>query len=74
MNNFTTFSKKKISYQTDNLVIGKNDRLSLLDNIRRAVGKGSLVGVLFLDLRQAFDTVSHATLGNVRVVQKLFVS
>ena len=46
----------------------------LLDDTRRAVGKGSLVGVLFLDLSQAFDTVSRAILGNVRVVQKLFVS
>ena len=34
----------------------------LLDDIRIAVGKGSLVGVLFLDLSRAFDTVSHATL------------
>ena len=34
----------------------------LLDDIRRAAGKGHLVGVLFLDLSRAFDTVSHATL------------
>ena len=34
----------------------------LLDDIRRAVGKRSLVGVLFLDLSRIFDTVSYATL------------
>ena len=34
----------------------------LLDDIRRAVGKGSLMEVLFLELSRTFDTVSHATL------------
>ena len=34
----------------------------LLDDIRKAVRKGRLVGVLVLDLSRVFDTVSHATL------------
>ena len=66
MNNCTTFSKKKIS---SNRQFGYRKKRStelastiLLDDIRRGVGKGSLVGVLSLDLSRAFDTVSHATL------------
>jgi retron-type reverse transcriptase len=34
----------------------------LLDDIRRNVDKGNLVGAVFVDLRKAFDTLSHATL------------
>ena len=34
----------------------------LLDDIRREVDKGKLVGVMFMDLSKAFDTISHATL------------
>ena len=34
----------------------------LLDDIRREVDKGNLVGVVFIDLSKAFDTISHATL------------
>ena len=34
----------------------------LIDHIRKEVGKGNLVGTLFLDLSCAFDTVSHGTL------------
>ena len=34
----------------------------LLDDIRRNVDKGNLVGAVFVDLSKAFDTLSHATL------------
>ena len=33
-----------------------------VDNIRREVDKGNLVGAVFVDLSKAFDTVGHATL------------
>ena len=33
-----------------------------VDNIRREVDKGNLVGAVFMDLSKAFDTVGHATL------------
>ena len=32
----------------------------LTDNIRKAVEEGNLVGVLFIDLSKAFDTLSHS--------------
>lgn len=34
----------------------------LTDNIRKAVDKGNLVGVLYIDLSKAFDTLSHSIL------------
>ena len=34
----------------------------LLDNIRREVDSGKLVGAVFIDLSKAFDTISHAML------------
>ena len=34
----------------------------LSDNIRKAVDEGHLVGVLYLDLSKAFDTLSHSAL------------
>ena len=34
----------------------------LLDDIRRNVDKGQLVGTVFVDLSKAFDTTSHSTL------------
>ena len=33
-----------------------------LDNIRKEINKGRLVGALFLDLSKAFDTISHGSL------------
>ena len=35
---------------------------ALLDNIRRDVDRGNLVGALFIDLSKAFDTLSHSKL------------
>ena len=34
----------------------------LSDNIRKAVDEGHLVGVLYVDLSKAFDTLSHSAL------------
>ena len=34
----------------------------LLDDIRRNVDKGQLVGAVFVDLSKAFDTISHSKL------------
>ena len=34
----------------------------LLDNFRKEVDKGNLVGVVFMDLSKAFDTIAHSTL------------
>ena len=34
----------------------------LLDNIRRSVDEGKLVGAVFIDLTKAFDTISHSKL------------
>ena len=34
----------------------------LCDSIRKKVGKGNLVGAIFLDLSRAFDTFNHANL------------
>ena len=34
----------------------------LTDNIRKSVDKGNLVGVLYIDLTKAFDTLSHSVL------------
>ena len=34
----------------------------LSDNIRKAVGEGHLVGVLYIDLSKAFDTLNHSAL------------
>lgn len=34
----------------------------MIDYKRKEVGKGNLVGTLFLNLRFAFDIVSHSTL------------
>ena len=34
----------------------------LLDDIRRSVDKGQLLGALFVDLSKAFDTISHSKL------------
>ena len=34
----------------------------LLDDIRRSVDEGKLVGVVFVDLTKAFDTISHSKL------------
>ena len=34
----------------------------LLDDIRKSVDKGQLVGALFVDLSRAFDTISHSNL------------
>ena len=34
----------------------------LLDNFRKEVDKGNLVGVVFMDLPKAFDTNAHSTL------------
>ena len=36
--------------------------LTLLDNIRNSVNSGKLVGGCFVDLRKAFDTISHRKL------------
>ena len=36
----------------------------LLDNIRKEVDKGNLVGAVFIDLRKAFDTISYSVLIN----------
>ena len=33
-----------------------------VDDIRKEVDKGNLVGAVFMDLSKAFDTVGHATL------------
>ena len=33
--------------------------LTLLDNIRKSVDSGKLVGGCFIDLSKAFDTISH---------------
>ena len=38
----------------------------LLDNIRKHVDKGHLVGATFIDLSKAFDTISHA-----KIIEKL---
>ena len=32
----------------------------LLDDVRKNVDKGKLVGAVFIDLRKAFDTISHS--------------
>ena len=34
----------------------------LLDNIRKSVDDGKLVGAVFIDLSKAFDTISHSKL------------
>ena len=34
----------------------------LLDNIRKSVDEGNLVGAVFIDLSKAFDTISHSKL------------
>ena len=34
----------------------------MLDDIRRNVDKGNLVGAVFVDLSKAFDTIIHAML------------
>ena len=34
----------------------------LADNIRKAVDEGNIVGVLYVDLSKAFDTLSHSVL------------
>ena len=34
----------------------------LLDNFRKEVDKGNLVGVVFMDLSKAFDTIAQSTL------------
>ena len=34
----------------------------LLDDIRKNVDKGQLVGAVFVDLSKAFDTISHSNL------------
>ena len=34
----------------------------LLDDVRKNVDKGNLVGAVFVDLTKTFDTSSHATL------------
>ena len=34
----------------------------LLDDIRKNVDKGQLVGAVFVDLSKAFDTISHSKL------------
>ena len=34
----------------------------LTDDIRQPVDKGNLVGAVFIDLRKAFDTISHSLL------------
>ena len=33
-----------------------------LDNFRKEVDKGNLVGVVFMDLSKVFDTIAHSTL------------
>ena len=35
---------------------------TLIDDIRKEVGKGNLVGTAFLELSRAIDAVSHGTL------------
>ena len=51
-------------FQKCSSVIEKNrsTELFLSDNIRKAVGEGHIVGVLYVDLSKAFDTLSHSAL------------
>ena len=34
----------------------------LLDNIRKGMDKGNFSGAVFIDLRKAFDTISHSSI------------
>ena len=68
------FHKQLISHLENNELLSKNQfgyrkhrstELSttlLADNIRKAVDEGNIVGVLYVDLSKAFDTLSHSVL------------
>ena len=36
--------------------------IKLIDDIRKSVDKGNMVGAVFIDLTKVFDTINHAKL------------
>ena len=54
------FSKNQYGYRKRRST--EDATIFLIDNIRKSIDKGNLVGALFVDLSKAFDTLSHAIL------------
>ena len=53
-------SKTQLGYTKDRST--ELAAIMLTDNIRKAVDEGRLVGVLYVDLSKAFDTLTHSPL------------